>query len=222
MSFLGIVAGVVVFGATDALVGHVMNNGQSGILPGIAGGIWAAWPLFHLESAQRELFLHPAPRIYNANVEDAFATVRDVLRETTYNFGDGWRVTTSDNSLMRIVANLTFQEEEMHVEMAARGELRDRKEYVKRYIKLECQMKNQDGRVIIQFDFFPKAEGFNTTACDGIIAGVLSAVDRSLAGGQPLNQYKLRALSAPPWWILGFTALTLVFLAADAFRALTQ
>ena len=204
MSFLGIVAGVVAFAVTDGLVGHVMNNGQAGILPGVVAGIWAAWPLFHFEGAQREVFLHPAPKMYNANVEDAFATIRDVLRETSYNFGDGWRVTTSDNALMRIVANLTFQEEEMHVEMAARGELRDRKEYVKRYIKLECQMKNHDGRAVIQFDFFPKAEGFNSTACDGIISGVLTAVDRSLGSGQPLNHYKLRALSAHPG---GFWAL---------------
>jgi hypothetical protein len=222
MSFLAVLAGIAAFGVTDAAVSNVMNSWQAGILPGVVAGIWAGWPLSHFETARRELYLHPAPRIYKTNVEDAFARIRDILRETSYNYGDRWRAITADNALMRIVAELPYQEEEIHVEIGPRGEVRERKEHVKRYIKLECQMKSQDGQTVIQYDFFPRAEGYNSTACDAIIDHTLSAIEQNIGEGQALKVLPLRALGAPPMWMLALTVLALFFLANDALHVITQ
>jgi hypothetical protein len=222
MYFLAIVAGTAVFGLTDAAVCHVMHSWQAGILPGVVAGFWAGWPLAHSATAQREVYLHPAPRIYKANVEDAFSKVRDVLRETSYNYGDKWRAITADNAVMRILAELAYQEEEIHHEIGPRGEVRDRREQVKRYIKLECQMKSQDGQAVVQYDFYPRAEGFNTTACDAIINHTLSAIEQSIGESRALKVLPIRALGAPPVWLLLLTALSLFFLTGDAWHVLTQ
>lgn len=220
MSLVGIIAGIMAFGMTDAAVGHVMNNWQAGIVPGVIAGVWTAWPLFHFEKARHDLFLHPAPKIYNCNVEDAFSAIRDYLRETTYNYGDKWRGITADTATMRIVADLSYQEEELHVEITPRGDMRDRKEFVKRHIKLECQMKSEAGRAVIQFDFSPRAEGYNVASCDNTIEHVLNAIDASIGQGQPLKQLPLRALGAPPWWLIVVTGVALAFLAGDAWHTI--
>ncbi len=145
-----------------------------------------------------------------------------MLGETTYNYGDKWRVLTADNSIMRIFAHLPFQEEEMHVEFGSRGELRDRNVHVKRNITLECQMKSEGGKAIIQFDFEARTEGMNANACDGIIERLIDAVERKLGPGEPVKVLLPCPLPAPPWWLLGITGVTLVLLAGDAVRAITQ
>jgi hypothetical protein len=222
MSFVGTIAGIMAFGMTDAVVGQVMNNWQAGIVPGVIAGAWTAWPLFHFEGARHDLFLHPAPKIYSRNVEDAFSDVRDYLRETTYNYGDKWRGITADTATMRIVADLSYQEEELHVEITPRGEMRDRREFVKRHIKLECQMKSEAGRAVIQFDFSPRAEGYNVASCDTIIEHILTTIDANLGQGQPLKQLPVRALGAPPWWLIVVTGVALAFLAGDAWHTMIQ
>ncbi|HEY9758828.1 MAG TPA: hypothetical protein V6C97_26910 [Oculatellaceae cyanobacterium] len=222
MSIFAIVAGAAAFGLTDAVVCHVMNSWQAGFLPGVVAGIWAGWPLSHSNTAKRELYLHPAPRIYKANVEDAFSKIRDVLRETSFNYGDKWRAVTSDNAVMRIVAELTYQEEEVHYDIDARNVMRERKEHVKRYIKLECQLKSQGGQAVVQYDFFPRTEGFNSTACDALIDHTLSTIEQNLGKGEALKVLPLRALGAPPKWMLILTVVSLVFLANDAFHVILQ
>ncbi len=190
----------------------VMNSWQTGIVPGLVAVMWMAWPLFHFRAAKRDLFLHPAPRIYNHNVEDAFSCVRDFLRESSYNCGDKWRAITADNATMRIVAELTYQEEELLIEMGQRGELRDRRQLVKRHIKMECQMKSEDGRAVLQFDFAPRAEGFNTASCDPFIEHVLAAIETGLGPGEAVNEVLPKPLGSPPWWLIVATCVAFAFI----------
>ncbi len=74
---------------------QMMNSWQTGIVPGLVAVMWMAWPLFHFQATKRDLFLHPAPRIYNHNVEDAFSCVRNFLRESSW-LGDSVTVTTGN------------------------------------------------------------------------------------------------------------------------------
>ncbi len=60
----------------------------------------------------------------------------------------------------RIVASLRFVEEESHVEPVGVGDVQFRSEPVQRLVELEIQFSDTgNDSTIIQFDFYPKAEG---------------------------------------------------------------
>ncbi|HEY9753550.1 MAG TPA: hypothetical protein V6C97_00160 [Oculatellaceae cyanobacterium] len=222
MYLLGIIVGSMAFGVTDAAVSNVMHSWQAGVFPGLIAGAWTAWPFIHFEATRQEQYLHPAPKIYDCNVEDAFTAIHTYLSETAYNYGDKWRVITADPPTMRIVAEITFQDEEIHFDINQRGEMRERKEFAKRYIKFECQMKSEAGRAVIQCDFNRRIEGFNFASCDKIIEQVFGSIATNIGIGQPLKQLPIRALGAPPMPLLIATGIGLLFLAGDALHVMMQ
>lgn len=222
MLALGIGLGILAFFIVGSTVGEIAtHNPQAGGFPGLVAALWAAWPFFHKGRVQRYNFLHPVPRRYNVAVKQAFSKVRTVLDEKTYNFGDQWKVPTADTQGRRIHAVLRFTEEETHMEPGGRpGEVHMRKQRVQRLLELDVQMKEEpNDSTVIQFDFYPKVEGMQFAACDGIVSGILNDVEATLGAGTDAGNPMATSLPAPPWWLLGVTALALLMLAGDVISA---
>lgn len=82
--------------AAALLLSAITHDAGTGILPGLVLGILAAYPIFKGACEERSQFLHPEPREYRVPAELAFAKIRDILAETSYNYGDKWNVVTAD------------------------------------------------------------------------------------------------------------------------------
>ncbi len=220
MAGLGIALGVFVFLFTGAFINEgILHSKDVGLLPGLVLGVWAAWPLFHHAGVQRYNFLHPVPKEYKVPAPNAFGKVRDFLAEVSYNFGDKWHVVTADTHTGRIVANLRFTDEQVHFETDGRGHIHTRKERLQRFVALELYLKNSGcGTVIVQLDFCPKVEGVKFFACDSIVSAVSNAIESALGPGTPVGNPADTALPAPPWWLLGLSALALLVLCSDVMK----
>lgn len=221
MSLVGIAAGVISFAAANTVVDAVLHSNTAGIVPGMVAGLWAGWPLFHKHRAKRDVFLHPAPLRYPVNVQRTFDKIREILRETTYQYGDRWHVLTAEISTLRIVADLHYVEEIKHLEIQHQT-IREHVERIRRYIKMEIQMKAAGSKSIVQYDFTPRIEGLNSSACDEMVRSVLSAVEGKLGTGEPVAEIEPKPLSSPPLWLITSTGIMLVLLAKDAWQAVVQ
>ena len=220
MAIFGICLGTFVFMFVGAFVGGFLKAKEAGVLPGLVAGIWAAWPCIHHAQVARYDFLHPAPLEYNVAAKVAFTRVRDLLAEVSYNFGDKWQISTADTQTGRLMANLRFTDEETHFDFDARGHVQTRKERMQRFIVLEAIIKDTGkGTTIIQFDFLPKVEGAKFSACDSIVSEVWTTVDSALGHGAPVGEPADSSVPAPPWWLLGLSAVTALAMAGDVCKA---
>lgn len=221
MVILGIALGFSAFCFFGAIIGEViLHKPEAGLFPGLVIGIWAGWPCFHAWLVERRAFLHPQPREYAIPVKHAFARIRDFLAEVTYNYGDKWRVVTADTQAGRIVANLSYTDEVVRVEMDARGQTHTRKERVHRFIALDVLLTDSGcGTTLVKLDFTAKADGTNLFACDSIISNCQQAISAQLGEVQPVVTPTAPAkLPAPPWWLLGLSAWALIVLCQDIIR----
>lgn len=117
-----ITLGVFVFLLTGVFLGQmVLHNNEAGTFPALVAGIWAAWPFLHQARVQRYNFLHPVPREYKVPVKQAFAKVRELLADISYNFDDKWHVTSADTQSGKITADLRFTDEQIHYDMDQGG-----------------------------------------------------------------------------------------------------
>ena len=215
-----IIAGLFAWGIVGATLGQiVLHKNEAGIFPGLIAGLWAAWPFLHHGKVERYNFLHPVPKRYRVTVKVAFQKVRDILSDTTYNYGDKWSVPTADTQQRRIRAELKYNDETMKMEMDARGGVHTRTEKERRTLILDVQMKAEGESTVIQFDFTPKIEGSSFFACDGIISRLLSDVEGALGAGTDAGSKLAGILPAPPWWLLGLTAYGLLLLFGDVQTA---
>ena len=221
MLAIAVILGLVVWGLVGALTGEcVVHKADAGIFPGLVAGLWVAWPFFHRGRVRRYNFLHPVPRRYNMPLKQAFAKVRQILSDKTYNFGDKWHVSTADTIQRRITATLRFTDEHSHIEASSLSNVHMRKERLQRLLELDVQMKEEPNDVtVVQFDFRPKIEGVVWNACDSIISGITDDVEVLLGPGTDAGNAADTVLPAPPWWLLGVTALMLFFLFGDVMRA---
>lgn len=221
---VGITLGIFVFLLTGAFLSQmVLHNNEAGFLPGLIAGTWAAWPFLHQARAQRYNFLHPVPREYKVPVKQAFAKVRELLADISYNYGDKWHISTADTTSGRISADLRFTDEQVHHEMDSRGQIHTRKERLQRYLGLEVTIRDT-GRdtSLIYLDFTPKVEGFQFHACDSIVTGILTAIESRIGPGAQVGDPAETQLPAPPWWLLCISALGLLALLSDINKAIFQ
>lgn len=72
---------------------------------------------------------------------------------------------------------------------------------------------------VAQFDFVPKVEGVNFSACDSIIAGIVSDVEAALGPGSDAGNPADTTIPAPPWWLIGVGGLGLLTLWGDVMKA---
>ncbi|MBU6455623.1 MAG: hypothetical protein KGS72_27880 [Cyanobacteria bacterium REEB67] len=198
-----------------------MNTPYTGVMEGLVAGVWAAWPFFHKGSVMRYNFLHPVPRRYKTPLKQAFAKVRQIISDKTYNFGDKWHVSTADTTARRITATLRFTEEESQgFEGTNLANIRHKTQRVQRLLELDVQMKEEPNDVtVVQFDFRPRVEGVAFHACDSIIAGIVSDVEAALGPGTDAGNAADTSLPAPPWWLIGVGGLGLLQLWGDVMKA---
>lgn len=207
MIVIGIILGLIVWGVVGSGIRYfVLQTPMTGMFEGFVAGVWAVWPFIHQFRVGRYNFLHPVPKEYKAGVPQAFAKVRELLAELTYNFGDKWHVVTADVQTKRITANLRFTDEEMRMEGDSRGQIHTRTERVQRLVELEVQMKEAaSGGTIVQFDFYPKIEGANISACDSVVSGFCRGIEAALGPGIERGTPADTRLPAPPWWLIALT-----------------
>jgi len=216
---LTIAASVVGFICVSTIVAVATHNGTAAFFPAVVGAIWAGWPFSHRYGVEQCNLLHPAPKQYKVDVQQAFTAVRDILRESSYNFGDTWHVKTADTTKNRIVADLKYTEEETLPTVDTRTVLAPRTKRVERWIRFEAQFKSMASETVMQVDFQRKVEGLNQGAADPIISGLATAVDTALGGGAEIGQPISMRLPEPPKWLLGLTAIMLFFLFFDVVKA---
>jgi hypothetical protein len=218
----GIVVGLIVFGIVGACTRYyVLNTPYTGVTEGLVAGICAAWPFFHQGGIMRYNFLHPVPRRYKVPLKQAFAKIRQIISEKSYNFGDKWQVSTADTMQRRITATLKFTEEESRgFEGTNISNIRHNKERVQRLLKMDVQFKEEpNDSTVVQFDFLPKVEGVNFAACDSIIEVLVSDTEAALGPGTDAGNAADKTVPAPPWWLLGLAALGLMALFGDVMKA---
>lgn len=181
MAIVAIITGTFVFLLTGALIGEASHDPGAGLLPGLIVGILAAISLLKSACEGRAKFLHPEPREYRVPAKIAFAKIRDVLAEISYNYGDKWHVVTADTQTGRITANLRFIDEFTHFEGDARGQIHTRKERLQRFLAVEIQVQpTERGTTTIQVNFRPTVEGINYAACDSIITSLTACIESAL------------------------------------------
>lgn len=181
MAIVAIIVGTFVFLLTGALIGEASHDAGAGIIPGLVMGVLAAIPIFKSACEERAKFLHPEPREYMVPAKFAFAKIRDILAEISYNYGDKWHVVTADTQTGRITANLRFMDEFTRFEGDARGQIHTRKERLQRFLTVEIQVQQTErGTTAILIDFRPTVEGVNYTACDSIITNLIASIDAAL------------------------------------------
>jgi hypothetical protein len=220
MATVGVGLGIFVFLLVAALTAEIVKTDQgAGVLPGLIAAVWTAWPFFHHSGVSRYNFLHPVPKQYSLPLKQAFAQIRDIIAELTYNFGDKWHISTADAMQRRILASLRFTEEESHVEATSLQNIHVRKERVQRLLEMEIQFKDTGDTTIIQFDFRPRVEGVQWYACDNIVDGIMSQVEATLGPGIERGQSADSTLPAPPWWLIGLGVLGVFNLGSTIFKA---
>lgn len=218
----GIIAAIVAFFVVGAVTGElVLHTPQTGVTEGLVAAIWAAWPFFHTGGIMRYNFLHPVPRRYKVPLKQAFAKVRQIIGDKTYNFGDKWHVSTADTQQRRITATLRFTEEESRgFEGTNIANIQHRTQRVQRLLELDVQMKEEPNDVtVVQFDFRPRVEGVNFSACDSIIKGIVSDTEAALGPGTDAGNPADTTVPAPPWWLIGVGVLGLLNLWGDVMKA---
>jgi len=181
MAIVAIIVGTFVFLLTGALIGDASHDAGAGVFPGLVLGILAAYPIFKSACEERAKFLHPEPREYNVPAKIAFAKIRDILAEISYNYGDKWHVVTADTQTGRITANLRFIDEFTRFEGDARGQIHTRKERLQRFLSVDIQVQSTErGTTTILMDFRPTVEGVNYAACDSIISSLSANIESAL------------------------------------------
>ncbi|MGH2478946.1 MAG: hypothetical protein ACRDHW_04750 [Ktedonobacteraceae bacterium] len=187
----------------------------------MVAGIWAAWPFFHQGRVSRYNFLHPVPRRYKAPLKQAFAKIRQIITDKTYNFGDKWHVSTADTMQRRITATLRFTEEESQgFEGTNIANIHHKTQRVQRLLELDVQMKEEpNDNTVVQFDFRPRVEGVAWYACDSIVTGIVNDAEAALGPGSDAGSPADTSLPAPPWWLIGVGALGVLNLFGDVMKA---
>lgn len=218
----GIILGFLACCFMSYFVGDLMIcKPGTGVLPGLITGIWVAWPFFHKAKIQQYNLLHPAPAKYPVNVQIAFSKIRQILAETSYYFGDKWHVVTADTATNRIVAELRFHEEETKMESGGRGHFHSRQVRLQRYIRLDLIMRPEGvSESLIQFDFEVRVEGHNKMACEAIISGLKGQIEEEIGPGKVVGLQLLETIPPAPWWLIGSTAVALLFMFIDISKNL--
>lgn len=222
MGAVGIGLGIFVFLLVSAFTSEYITkpDNTAGCLPGLIAAIWVAWPCFHHAGVSRFNFLHPVPREYKTPLKQAFAQVRDIISDVSYNFGDKWSVSTADVNQRYIKAALRFTDEESHIEGTSLQNIHTRTERKQRLLEMEVQFKdNGNDTTTIQFDFQPRVEGVQFYACDHIISGLINRVETSMGPGTEKGQAADTKLPAPPWWLVGLGALGVLNLGSSIMTA---
>ncbi len=222
MGAVGIGLGIFVFLLVSAFTSEYITkpDNTAGCLPGLIAAIWVAWPCFHHAGVSRYNFLHPVPREFKTPIKQAFAKIRDIISDVSYNFGDKWSVSTADVNQRYIKASLRFTDEETHIEGTSLQNIHTRTERKQRLLEMEVQFKdNGNDTTTIQFDFQPRVEGAQFYACDHIISGLMNRVETALGPGADRGQAADTKLSAPPWWLIGLGALGVLNLGSSIMTA---
>jgi hypothetical protein len=220
---IGVILGIVAFCLVSSFVQFATQSSQAAFFPGLIGGLWAAWPFIYKSRVRRYKFLHPVPREYaGINLQQAFSVIAQFLRDARYNFGDQWHV-DANPAASRIAADLRFTEEEQHPEFGGRPFFQFRTKRVRRYLKLEALFKpTASNGTIVQLDFEPRVEGFDSGACNEMIGDVQGAIALALGEGEPVVQELSDKLPGPPNWLLVSTVAILFCLCFDATNSVLR
>jgi hypothetical protein len=120
-----------------------------------------------------------------------------------------------------MTATLRFTEEESRgFEGTNIANIQHRTQRVQRLLELDVQFKEEpNDSTVVQFDFRPRVEGVNFSACDSIIRELVNDVELALGPGSNAGNPADTTLPAPPWWLIGIGALGVLALFGDVMKA---
>jgi len=217
MIIAGIIFGILAFLIVAAFVGDGLHNSNAGVFPGLVAATWAGWPFFHHHFVGRSNFLHPEARGYSVDLPTAFSTIREILRETVYDFGDRWHVVTADPASGRIVADLCYVDEQQRFDQSGKFDFRSRTDRFRRRIRLQVHIEPQGSHAsVVQLEFSTQIEGANRSACDPIITDLSDCVRERLGPSDPVGFHSSTGLPTPPWWLIITSACSILVLFKDA------
>lgn len=217
-----IFAGLIAFVVVGSIVYSVVpNNYGACMLPASVAFLWGAWPLFYKAYERANNLLHPPFMLYPVNMQVAFSKIRQLLSELNYNFGDKWNTVVADTTTGRIVADLRFVDDQYLTETDSRGFPHSRKTKVQRFIRLDMELKPEGSiATLLKMDFDTRIEGFDKSACDAILQELTQRISESLGEGKMLEKSLPEKIPAPPWWLIGVTALALFVLLVDVHKSI--
>lgn len=219
---LAIVGGVIAFLVVGAIVSQTVvhdSYSSAGFLSGAVAAAWCIWPALKVHQVERYNTLRPVPKKYQLPWKNAFAKVREILDRANYKMGSRWHVSTADTQSKHIHATLQFMDEEGKFEGTKVENIQYRTERVRRLVEVDIQFQDLDEATVIQLDFQTQAEGNNPIyACDFVVEDVKNAIDRELGAGAAVGDPAQFVMGAPPWWLLGFSALGLMNLWGEVMK----
>lgn len=218
-----VISGIIAFLVVGAIVSQtVVHNSfaDSGWMSGLVAAAWCIWPALKGHQVERYNMLKPVPMRYQLPWKNAFAKVRDILAKANYKMGYRWNVGTADTQSKHIHATLQFTDEEGNWEGTKIENIRRTTQRVRRLVELDMQFQESDDATIIKLEFTTQAEGNNPVyACDFVVNDIKNAIEHEMGPGTSAGNQAEFVLGAPPWWLLGGTALGLMTLWGDVMKS---
>jgi hypothetical protein len=204
----GILA-TLISGAVNGLVVHGKSL-LAQVSCWIIAWAWCIWLGREIHGIGQYKVLKPVPKKYAIAWKRAYAKVREILDRATYNLESRWHVTTSDTQEKHIHAILRFTDEVTDWDSIGTSN-NYRTKRVKRLVEVDVWFEEWDESTVIYLDFSFESEGAGLSPCDWVIQDVQRAIDSQLGGGTDFGDPVKVNWAAPSWWLLGLTALGLMY-----------
>ena len=199
---MGFVVGAIAGFVLAYFAGEVLvHDFQTGLLPGAALALWIGSAINHDAKEEKLNLLFPIPLKYEVPVKQAFAKVKKVIREFSYEYGTTFRIhPTNPSQERKILADMTWTDIDEVAEPTQHDFGRTRKEPVKRHIRLEVYFRSPDqNSTVVEIRWYPKAEGLNPRACEPILRKVNSELEAVL--GEGTTDLPPKQPWIPPVWL---------------------
>jgi hypothetical protein len=185
-------------------------------LTSLVAGAWAAW--FYIAknppAAKGDLY-YPAPREYKLPLKEVYTRIAEVFDQSTYNYGDKWRIVTADTEAKKIVADLRMKNKNSQ-----------------QFIQTEVAFTDTStDSTIVRFQFEAHDDNWlEFHPCSDIIEELMKKIKFQIGEGMEQQNLKEienpeqtdRKMPVPSWWVIGLGGVCVVFLLKDIVRELLK
>ena len=199
---MGYVVGAIAGFILAYIAGEVLlHSFQAGLFPGVALALWIGTAISHDAKEEKLNLLFPIPLKYELPVKQAFAKVKKVIKEFSYDYGTTFRIhPTNPSQDRKIFADMTWTDVDEVAEPTQHDFGKTRKTPVKRHIRLEIYFRSVDqNSTVVEIRWYPRAEGLNSRACEPILRRVNEEIEAAL--GEATTDLPPKQPWIPPVWL---------------------